>query len=105
MFVATGCRRLGGMMLPGNGKPFDPHLELAVDGSKTAPVSTVSVDPSQAGEGAVVVLPVRCSLKSPAFSFAVQLWVKPGWFAWRIGVFCTELNQKNLLRPSKILGR
>src|ERR1700686_3910962 len=78
MFLATGSRRLAGMMFPGKAKPLDPHFELAVDGSKMAPVSTVRLDPSQVGEGAVVVLPVRCSVKSPAFSLAVQLVVKPG---------------------------
>src|ERR1700693_4274052 len=86
IFCATGSSRLAGMMFPGNVNPLAPHFELAVEGSKIAPVSTVNWDPSQSGEGTVVVLPVRCSVKSPAFSLAVQLSVKPGWLACRMGV-------------------
>src|SRR5262245_1267418 len=78
MFCATGSRRLSGMIFPGNAKPLAPHREFAVDGSKMAPASTVSVEPSHAGDETVVVLPVKYSLKSPALSLAVHDSVNPG---------------------------
>src|SRR5438046_10183923 len=87
ILCATGSRRLEGIILPWKGKPFAPHAELAVEGSKIVPVSTVRVVPLHSGDGTVMVLPVKRSVKSPAFSFAVQLCVKPGWLACRIGVF------------------
>src|SRR5574340_288020 len=77
-FFITGSSRLAGMILPGKVKPGEAHLPLAVSGSKIAPVSTVMVLPSHAGEATCLVFPVKCSEKSPFFSFWVQLSWNPG---------------------------